>query len=223
MRLAGDTKEAGAGGRWHPRTGAVRLLALGDDEPADALAESAARCCAPSPAWWASDLGARHTTGCPTGSSCGGLDQGGATRSSSISRHAERGDDTARICRTESTRSRSNELMRWHPVPSADTFGGSWYGGESPRSGRSGPRTRLAARRSVDARRICIIAIRWRDRSVDLLCGTATVQRGVMIAALEPASARALEASPSGHFMRGRRLVSSAAVRAAPMLPPPFR
>ena len=143
---------------------------------------------------------------------------------------AERGTDTTAHLKNGIDALGGHELIAVAPqCPRHDTFGGSWYGGESPTQRRVVSLVQmLMKRRSVDVQRISIVGFSMGAIGLWelLLRHRALFCAAVPIAGdLDPESARALTGFPIWAFHGEKdELVSNAAIRAvAAMLPPPFR
>lgn len=143
---------------------------------------------------------------------------------------AERGDDTHAHLGNGVDTLAGHELIAVAPqCPRGDTFGGSWYGGESATQRKVVALVRaLSERRSVDAQRISCIGYSMGAIGLwDLLVRhPGLFAAAVPIAGdLEPSSARALSGFPIWAFHGERdELVSNRAIReVAALLPPPFR
>ena len=143
----------------------------------------------------------------------------------------ERGDDTWAHLKNGVEALRAHELIAVAPqCPKADTFGGSWYGGESATQRKVVSLVRaLAGRSSVDPRRISAIGFSMGGIGLwDLLLRhPGLFSAAVPVASdLEPeAAARALAGFPIWAF-HGEvdELVSNASVRRLTgLLGPPFR
>ncbi|MBK7858328.1 MAG: dienelactone hydrolase family protein [Archangiaceae bacterium] len=143
---------------------------------------------------------------------------------------AERGSDTVAQLKNGVDALLGQHLIAVAPqCPMNDTFGGSWYGGESRTQRHVVELVKsLAHRRSVDAHRISVIGYSMGGIGLwDLLVRhRALFSAGVPIASdLDLSTAKALEGFPLWAF-HGERddLVPNTQVRAvAKLLPPPFR
>lgn len=142
----------------------------------------------------------------------------------------ERGDDTRGHLKNGVDALLGQELIAVAPqCPREDTWGGSWYGGDSQAQRKVVSLVReLGRRRSVDASRISVIGFSmgaigtWELllRHRELFCAAVPIAGD-----LEPSSARALVGFPIWAFHGEKdELVPNTAIRAvAAMLPPPFR